>query len=285
MPAEHRAFQPGLPAHPVPTLSVGKQDQAGDAPTGPVSPPAASLTQTEDWLLNRSLTSPRKSQIPLLHAFVHAQVPGRGSAARPQRSPAAVKPRARAQASWPAPMKPTLMARLRVFPARPGGAPEEGRRGRGAAGGAPRARIQGVAGRGAWPAASAWVPRPLLTHSLTRGRRRRAPRGPAPSELPICGRELGADQSAAEPGRAPASCARDWRAELRTRRADAWISASLRPRGAELGSPSSPEDVTRCADSIRLRAGTGPGVSNILLALAISCLWARGSLQVADLSG
>lgn len=205
--------------------------------------------------------------------------------ARPQRSPAAVKPRARAQASWPAPMKPTLMARLRVFPARLGGAPEEGRSRRGAAGGAPRARIQRVAGRGAWPATSAWVPRPPLTHSLPRRQRRRAPRGPAPSELPIRGRDSGRTNPRPSLAvRPPPAHGIGGRNSGRGARKPGF-PPSLRPRGADLGSPSSPEGETLCADSIRLRAGTGPGVSNILLALAISCLWARGSLQVADLSG
>lgn len=110
--------------------------------------------------------------------------PGPGTPAHPPpastRLPEAVKPRARAQASWPAPMKPTLMVLGSASTRQPqeSRAPAyareraEGGQGPSVRGARPECRIQG-ASTGFRPG----VPRPLS----------RASHGPAPPRRPIRG--------------------------------------------------------------------------------------------------
>lgn len=104
-------------AHPVALLLLGKQDQ--NAPrllTVPV-PDTDLIPYADgyDWPLQNGLRYPTIRKFP--HSFIHASGVKGGSQTRPPgnpppastRLPAAVKPRARAQVSWPAPIKPTLM--------------------------------------------------------------------------------------------------------------------------------------------------------------------------------
>ena len=100
--------------------------------------------------------------------------------------PAAVKPRARAQASWPAPMKPTLM----VPGSASAGPPQK------SAHRCPKRRVEngGPSGRrapepnpGSCPQLPGRIPPPLLTH--THQLRRRSPSVPAPPGRPIRGRD------------------------------------------------------------------------------------------------
>lgn len=149
-------------------------------------------------------SSPADANSPF---FNHSRSPPKlrtARAAASTRSPAAVKPRARAQASWPAPMKPTLMVRS-ASAEQPGESAQRGKAKSGELSGR-RAPEPDSGGRRQLPGR---VPQPT-PHSLILGPRRRAPRGHAPPERPI-----------RKPGRnlMPASCSRECQAEPRTLRA------------------------------------------------------------------
>lgn len=129
--------------------------------------------------------------------------PGRGCGpSAPARSPAAVKPRASAQASWPAPMKPTLMTAGRGS-APPGSCTRPGRQSPQRPARAPEARPAGL------PAASGPLPTASATDGAARHARAANPRPEARRTNPRP--EPRTDQSAAgSSGRVPAPCVRDW---------------------------------------------------------------------------
>lgn len=121
---------------------------------------------------------------------------GLSTGGRRRAFPAAVKPHARAEASWPAPMKPTLMVRLRVCRAAPRNAQLPSERASGEGGELKDAtcrvpRPESLTQR----ASGSFRAGPFDPSSLT-DRARRALRGPAQTGRPVRGLELGSDQSA-----------------------------------------------------------------------------------------
>lgn len=256
---------PGRRVRPTPSPSPARA-RGPPRSTGPV-PPARG-------------TPSRRGSRGGRHPRARLRLPAR---ARP---PAAVKPRARAQASWPAPMKPTLMA-TGTRPAPPGSrrrtqdaevsprqprAPEAGPRPRHTASGrAPGTASHRLPGRGAAEPHGA-PPRPAATNQSAAGSSggRTNPRPGALEDRPIRGRELG-------PRARPR--ARDWR----------WGPLARCPAA---GAPPSQPTVTRTALHPAGGAGAGgwgrgPGRGPLVpyLARAVSRPGGPGRSRPAGTSG
>lgn len=193
------------------------------------------------------------------------------------------QPHARAEASWPAPMKPTLMVRLRACRAAPRNAqlPSEGASGEGrelkdAACRVPRPGTEEL------PAASEREPSDPA--SLT-DRARRALHGPAQTERPIRGLELGGDQSASRSSGGPkcrlgtqAACpppAHGFGGGLRTRRTEAKVFAADSSLSPGAGLPS-------CPGLLGVRLRPRGGLADIAGLTGGRHRWARAVVRAAD---